>query len=61
MVRGLQIMVHLPLLACSFPSRLMFFMAQANPVVKFDPMGGVIDAIKLSNLFKGVDVSNEIR
>ena len=54
-------MIHLPLLACSFPSRLMFFMAQANPIVKFDPMGGVIDAIKLSNLYKGIDVSNSIR
>ena len=54
-------MIHLPLLACSFPSILMFFMAQSNPIVKFDPMGGVIDAIKLSNLYKGVDVSNQIR
>ena len=50
MVRGLQLMIHLPLLACSFPSRLMFFMAQIHPIVKFDPMGGVIDAIKLANL-----------
>ena len=61
MVRGLQLMIHLPLLACSFPSRLMFFMAQATPIVKFDPMGGVIDAIKLINLNKGFDVSNQIK
>ncbi len=58
MVRGLQLMIHLPLLACSFPSRLMFFIAQAIPIVKFDPMSGVIDGIKLSYLKKGVDVSN---
>jgi len=61
MVRGLQLIIHLPLLACSFPSRLMFFMAQANPIVKFDPMGGIIDAIKLKNLHKGLDVSNLIK
>jgi len=39
----------------------MFFMAQANPIVKFDPMGGIIDAIKLKNLHKGLDVSNLIK
>ena len=61
MVRGLQLIIHLPLLACSFPSRLMFFMAKANPIVKFDPMGGVIDAVKLKNLYSGVDVSNQIK
>ena len=27
MVRGLQQMVHIPLLACILPSRLMFYMA----------------------------------
>ena len=54
-------MIHLPLLSCSFPSRLMFFIAQAIPIVKFDPMAGVIDAIKLANLKKGVDVSNQIK
>ena len=27
MVRGLQDMVHIPLLACTLPSRLMFYMA----------------------------------
>ena len=54
-------MIHLPLLACSFPSRFMFFMAQATPIVKFDPMAGIIDAIKLTNLYKGVDVSNQIK
>ena len=54
-------MIHLPLLACSFPSRLMFFMAQTNPIVKFDPMGGVIDAIKLYYLKKGIDVSTQIK
>ena len=51
-------MIHLPLLACSFPSRLMFFMAQASPIVKFNPIGGIIDLIKLSNLHKHVDDSN---
>ena len=43
-------MIHLPLLACSFPSRLMFFIGQAFPIVKFDPIGGAIDSIKLSYL-----------
>ena len=49
MVRGLQLIIHLPLLACSFPSRFMFFIAQANPIVKFDPIAGVLDLRKFIN------------
>ena len=54
-------MIHLPLLVCAFPSRLMFFISKAIPIVKFDPMGGVIEAIKLSYLRKGVDISTQIK
>ena len=34
MVRGLQDLVHIPLMACILPSRLLFFMAQIVPIVK---------------------------
>ena len=50
-------MIHLPLLACAFPSRIMFFLSQAIPIVKFDPLSAIIEAIKLSYLRKGIDVS----
>ena len=60
MVRGLQDMVHIPLLACTLPSRLMFYMAQVVPIVKFDPMNAVINQIKLSYLYKGIDATTMI-
>jgi hypothetical protein len=60
MVRGLQDLVHIPLMACILPSRLMFFMAQIVPIVKFDPLEAILNQVKLSYLQQGIDATDTV-
>jgi hypothetical protein len=47
-------------MACILPSRLLFFMAQIVPIVKFDPLEAVLNQVKLSYLQQGIDATDMV-